>query len=448
MKKKKGGEDLSDDKIVKLDKDKVEKLRKDNEKNTNPNRSAGFDVDKNDHIKSTSVRNATLLIRKDEKLKDIFRFNEFTQENDVVKDIKLKSTFGTLEIKKGMVSDQILNSVELYFEDKNQVIFKNSLIDQAISNVALLNSYNPVKDYILKCYALWDKKRRIDDFFPDYLGVDKNETTILIARLFFLGVVGKIMNPKIKYDLVLDLVGGQGVGKTSMFQKLAPLGYYTDQFNNFKDKDQFEVMKNAVIVNDDEMTATNSASFAELKKFITMQKFEYRKAFARKLSHFNKKFVLVRTTNEQYYLKDKSGDRRFNALWCDARRQKKSPVTELDQKTVDQIWGEAFYLFKIAKDPFLLTNKQNEMLEDHRQNFVYTSGLENSLRDVLDNNFKDKDFISNRELSNALFKDPDALSHNNKDAKDVRYYMGHLGYNVGVTRTITGTTYRGFEKKG
>ena len=155
---------MSDDKIVKLDKDKVEKLRKDNEKNTNPNRTMGFDVDKNDNIKSSSVKNATLLIQKTPNLNNIFKFNEFTQEIDVTK------------IKKGAVTDNVINSLELFFEDKNQVAFKNALIDQAISNIAHLNSYNPAKDYLLKCYSHWDKKRRLDNFFPTYLGVEKTDT--------------------------------------------------------------------------------------------------------------------------------------------------------------------------------------------------------------------------------------------------------------------------------
>ena len=90
---------MSDDKIVKLDKDKVEKLRKDNEKNTNPNRTMGFDVDKNDNIKSSSVKNATLLIQKTPNLNNIFKFNEFTQEIDVTKDVELKTSLGNPKIK-------------------------------------------------------------------------------------------------------------------------------------------------------------------------------------------------------------------------------------------------------------------------------------------------------------------------------------------------------------
>ena len=437
---------MSDDKIVKLDKDKVEKLRKDNEKNTNPNRTMGFDVDKNDNIKSSSVKNATLLIQKTPNLNNIFKFNEFTQEIDVTKDVELKTSLGNPKIKKGAVTDNVINSLELFFEDKNQVAFKNALIDQAISNIAHLNSYNPAKDYLLKCYSHWDKKRRLDNFFPTYLGVEKTDTNILIARLFFKGVVAKILTPMVKFDFVLDMVGGQGVGKTSCFQKIAPCGYYTDQFNSFTDKDDFQVMKNAVIVNDDEMTASNSASFEEIKKFITMQSFEYRKAYARKSETFLKKFVLARTTNEVRHLKDRSGDRRFISIFANGKRQTKSPITDLSDEYVQQVWGEAVHLYKSINDPFLLSEHQQELLKENRKQFRYTSGLEDELNTVLENEFKNTDFISNNDLAFKLFADENALSRNTKETRDIRYYMEHLGYEVGARKKINGKAIRGFQK--
>ncbi len=42
--------------------------------------------------------------------------------------------------------------------------------------------------------------------------------------------------------------------------------WYTDQFTDFKDKDSYSNMLRALIVNDDEMTATNNSDFANLKK--------------------------------------------------------------------------------------------------------------------------------------------------------------------------------------
>lgn len=430
-------------KKIKVNKEAADKLRE------TESRKTIFEVKKDGTLKTNSVKNVVLILKTDKNLQNLFRYNEFTSEIDVVRDADIKTDFGLIEISKGQFTDQVSNSVELYIESQPNYMgaaFKNTLIDQGISNVAYMDKYNPVKDYMNKAYALWDKKRRIDDFFPVYLGAEKNEGEILIARLFFMGVVAKIYNPAVKFDFVLDLVGGQGAGKTTLLQRLAPMGLYTDQFNSFSNKDDFEVMKNAVIVNDDEMTASNNASFEEIKKFITMQQFEYRRSYARKSERFAKKFVMTRTTNEKRHLKDRSGDRRFISIFANKAKQEKSPVTNLTDEEVQQLWGEAVWIYKNAKDPFLLTKGQEELLRENRNQFRYTSGLEDTLMDVLENKFKDKKFIKNTELAFEIFADRDALSRNNKETRDIRYYMSHLGYDVGVSKYIDGKTVRGFEK--
>ena len=86
------------------------------------------------------------------------------------------------------------------------------------------------------------------------------------------------------------------------------------------------------------------------------------------------------------------------SIYCDKRRQKKNPVTDLTPEFVEQLWGEAVWLFKISKDPFLLTPKQDELLKENREQFRYTSGLEDELIDTLENKFKDQDFISNNDF--------------------------------------------------
>lgn len=423
-----------------------------NEKNADKLRDNTIDLDRqnNGSIKTTSVKNVVLILLKDPNLKGLFRLNEFTTEVDVVETAEIKlPEIGKTIIPKGQYNDQVTNSIELYIESQSKygnANFKNAIIEQAVDNVAYMHSYNPLIDYMNDTYKKWDKKRRLDNFFVEFLGADKNETTTLITRVFFMGAVAKVYNADTKFDYVLDLVGGQGVGKTSILKNIAPLGLYTDQFNTFTKKDDFEVMKNALIVNDDEMTASNDASFEEIKKFITMQDFEYRKPYGHKPVHFKKKFVITRTTNEVRHLKDRSGDRRFLSIYAHPERQTKNPVSELTPEVVQQLWGEAVWLYKNAKDPFRFTPKQEALLKANREEFRYTSGLEDNLMDVLENKFKDQDFISNRDLSFALFKDYDALSKNSKQTRDIRYYMEHLGFNTSGRRRIEGKIVRGFAK--
>ena len=433
---------MTDKKVLNLNKEEADKLQKsENKKSIFERTAAGA-------LRTTSVKNVVLILKTDPNLKDLFRFNEFTQEIDVVRDTKIKTQLGLITISKGQYTDQAINSIELYIESSSKydsASFKNNVIDQAITNVAYMDSYNPLIDYMNEAYVKWDKKERLDKLFVEYLGAPYDETTFLITELWFMGAVAKAFNPKTKFDFVLDLVGGQGVGKTSLLQKLAPLGLYTDQFNTFSNKDDFEVMKNVLIVNDDEMTASNSASFEEIKKFITLQSFEYRKAYARKSETFLKKFVLARTTNEVRHLKDRSGDRRFISIFANSKRQKKSPITDLSDKYVQQVWGEAVHLYKSINDPFLLSKHQQALLEENRKQFRYTSGLEDELNTVLENKFKDKEFIPNYDLAFELFADQDALSRNSKDARDIRYYMEHLGYEVGARTKINGKIVRGFK---
>lgn len=431
--------------IISINKDEADKLTSLQNKSSD----SPFEKNKNNQLRSNSIKNIVLILQLDKNLKNLFKWNQFTQEVDVIRDASLKTSLGTLEIEKGQFTDQVTNSIELYIESSPHytgVAFKNNLIDQAILNVAHMDSYNPVVDYMNNAFKNWDKERRLDNFFPDFLGAEKTQTTILITRLWFMGAVAKVYDPTTKFDFVLDIVGGQGVGKTSLLVNIAPLGLYTDQFNSFTNKDDFGVMKNAVIVNDDEMTASNAAKFEEIKKFITMQVFEFRKPYARKSERFQKKFVMARTTNEIRHLKDRSGDRRFISIHADKRRQIKSPVTDLNKDYVQQLWGEAVYLWKNAKDPFLLTPKQEQLLQENREQFRYTSGLEDELMDVLENKFKDQDFISNEDLAFALFKDNDALSRNSKEAREIRYYMEHLDYKVGARKRVGSEILRGFKR--
>lgn len=433
-----------DKKIIHLNKEEADKLK------NSENKKSIFERVKDGALRTTSVKNVVLILKTDSNLKDLFRFNEFTREIDVVRSAKIKTQLGLIAIDKGRYTDQATNFIELYIESSKKyggASFKNQVIEQAVTNVAYMNSYNPVIDYMNEAYAKWDKKQRLDKFFVNYLGAVNDETTALITELWFMGAVAKAYEPKTKFDFVLDLVGGQGIGKTSLLQKLAPLGLYTDQFNSFNNKDDFEVMKNALIVNDDEMTASNAASFEEIKKFITMQIFEYRKAFAHKSETFYKKFVLARTTNEVRHLKDRSGDRRFISIFANIKKQKKSPITDLSDEYIQQVWGEAVWLFKNTKDPFLLNEHQQLLLEENRQQFRYTSGLEEALTTVLENTFKGREFIANQDLAFELLSNQDALSRNTKEARDVRYYMEHLGYEVGARKKINGRTIAGFEKK-
>lgn len=436
-------------KVISIDKDQADKL---NQLQNGNNHALDFDITQDGGIKTTSPRNVALILQNDPNLKGLLRFNRFTEAIDVTHDVTLDlSKWGVpkITLKKGQINDGTINDLALYISiyPKYRVVFKPALISQVVDSMARADSYNPIIDYFEKCYKNWDHKRRLDDFFPKYLGTEKTPANILSIRLWMMGVVAKGYNPLTKFDFVLDFVGAQGVGKTSFIRDITPLDYYTDQFNSFTDKDDKAELKNALIVNDDEMTASNRSSFEEVKKFITEQVFRYRPSYAKYIVTFHKGFVMARTTNEVQHLKDKSGDRRFLSIKCSKSRQKVHPVGHLKQDEVDQIWGEVVWLYKQAKDPFSLTADQEKLLADNRKHFLATSEIEDEVKDLLANKFKDQDFISNSEMKTALLA-ANGGDLRRKDITTMRYVMSHAGFEVGAVGwdKVNQKVTRGFKK--
>lgn len=434
-------------KLHTLNSEKVKKIKADNSK-----LKLNFELTKDDTVKSTSPRNVALILQHDPNLKGLLRFNRFTEEIDVVRNITLdlrKWGVPSVTLKKGQINDGVINDLTLYMSiiPDYHVNFKPNLISQVVDSIARANSYNPIIDYFEKCHKNWDGKPRLDGFLQKYLGADNSAATILTVRLWFMGAVAKGYNPLVKFDYVLDLVGGQGIGKTTLLRDIAPCGYYTDQFNSFTDKDDKAELKNALIVNDDEMTASNRSSFEEVKKFITEQVFRYRPSYGRYILTFHKGFVMTRTTNEIQHLKDKSGDRRFLSVRCDIKRQKVHPVGHLKQAEIDQVWGEAVDMYKKAKDPFNLSPKDEALLANNRQQFLATSEIEDEVKVLLADKFKDRKFISNQEMRSALFMDL-GREIRDKDIKTMRYVMSHADFEVGANGydQTNGKMARGFRK--
>nr|WP_283578088.1 VapE domain-containing protein [Limosilactobacillus reuteri] len=428
---------VSDDKIVKFDKKSADKLKHLTDQEDN---NWNFKLDKNGHIKVNSLVNIEKILEKDPILKDTFRFNEFTTEIDVVK------SNSELMFKTGQLVDAYVDQIASYIENNSDygVLFDNKKIRSAITVIAMRHHYNPVIDYFDDAYKNWDHEERLNHIMGDYLGVEETSVTQLITKLFFVGAVAKAHNPKTKFDFVLDLVGGQGAGKTTFLQKIAPLGYYTDQFSTFDNKDDYAVMRRALIINDDEMTATNNASFEILKKFITLQEFEYRKPYGHQAERFAKNFVMARTTNELYYLKDKTGERRFLPLHVSKARQKHHPVTDLTDKYVKQCWGEAMQLYKDGFS-FALTSEQEEKLDKHRQSFMYTDELEDKIDEALNNQFRDKDFITNEALSLAVAPGIDLVKNRKIGNQISNIMVNRFGFRKKF-RKIDGKSARGYDR--
>lgn len=385
-------------------------------------------------IKANSIKNVGLILEHDKLLRVMVAFNDFTHEIGVLKDIP------ELHIEKGQMLDQYDPAILRYMEDTYGIFFNRNLLSMAITGDALRRKYNPAVDYFDFVYTEWDGKKRVADLLPDFLGVEKSDITTLITKKFFTGAVTKAYEPETKFDLVLDLVGGQGAGKTTFLKKMAR-EWYTDQFNDFRDKDNYSVMLRSLIANDDEMTATNSSSFEELKKFVSAQELEFRPPYGHSSVRYNKNFVLARTTNEMTYLKDRTGERRFLPVKVDGKKQKKSPFDNLNNPLINQIWGEFTYYYQHSY-PVGLTSDEEEMLSEYRKQFMYVDEVEATIEEFLQS--YPEDFVSSKQIGKYLGEDN--LVKNRRLSQKIKYVMDNKDDWTARYSKIKGKTKRGYER--
>lgn len=338
---------------------------------------AAFQLTKDDGIKVNSSYNVLLALKTDWNINGSLKYNEFTEDCEITKQLKM----GDTTFKPGELPSNFESVLTIYLEQELGVSFTGVAIKNGLEAFFTQKKYNPVKDFMEACKESWDGKERINSLFQQYLGAEDTELIQKIALLFFVAAVKKVYEPDFKFDYVLDLVGGQGIGKTSILQKVGGI-WYTDSITDFQNKDNFDLMIRSLIVNDDEMVASKKMGFAELKSFISKTHLRFRKAYARRAQEYAKKFVIARTTNEVAYLRDKTGERRFLPVMVGMQKQEHHPMNMSDD-LVKQIWGEAMVLYH-GGYPTVFSKDEEAELEKYREQFMYVDEIESLLDEYLD----------------------------------------------------------------
>lgn len=334
------------------------------------------------------------------------------------------------------IDDSLINSVRFYIAEKYGVDFKKSDVADGVELVAKEQSYNPLKEWLLIAERDYQGADPLK-ILSDYLGVVDNDYTRLVTSIFFRGAVAKVMKPKQKFDNVLDLVGHQGTGKSTMIRLLFE-PYYTDNIRTFYKSDDMALMVKNWGVNDDEMVASNdrNTTFGQLKKIITQQEFQYRPPYARKNVQVDKNFVIIRTTNKNEHLRDATGDRRFLPIRVSKDIKPPKRFKELDEDALKEFWGGVVKLWRKNKF-FDLTDEEQALLDKEKEQFknknIYIEQLETYINIPITADFysletyKRRDYIKQMlDTGQACYEQRDITGTTERDRVNVLDVMAEL----------------------
>ncbi len=247
--------------------------------------------------------------------------------------------------------------------EKYSVECSLTLIDEALTAIALENQFHPVKDFLESLE--WDGVERVPTAFKRYLKAEMPEPYLTaVTRKFFLALIARIYQPGIKFDHVVIFEGKQGIGKSTFASILVGEKWFLDGLPNLQDKDSALNLQGIWLVEMGELSSLYRSELEAAKAFITRTTDKVRPPYGRRREEYPRSCVFVGTTNDHEYLLDATGGRRFWSVLvhgCDFEGIKRDRL---------QLLAEAKFLYDFCMEPLYLRGpekKQAVVIQDSRR---------------------------------------------------------------------------------
>ncbi len=308
-------------------------------------------------------RNVLAILLNDEKLAKAVRYDEFGRKLVVSKDLPWRPASFSSSWR-----DEDDSCLRNYLSLRYQLNGRFA-IDDSLSQITLQNRFHPVRDWLDAIGTQWDGVRRVDSLLVDYLGADNTEYVRAVTRYVLMAAVKRIYEPGCKFDEMMVLSGAQGIGKTLILSKLGG-EWFSNSFKDVENKDSWQSMTGKWLIEIGELRAKKRSDEDAMKNFLSKTEDIYRPAYGRYVQSFPRQCVFIGTVNDDEFLHDATGGRRYLPIECKGVEHG-AKVAEMSQETIKQIWAEVFLLYKSGlkvRLPETVMAKAEEIREE------YTSG--------------------------------------------------------------------------
>jgi hypothetical protein len=266
----------------------------------------------------------------------------------------------------------------------NSLPYGNADLNAHLPAIAEENQINPVRDYL--AVLEWDGEDRIGT-----LAIAMEPHDVVIAEIalqvwltgaaaaceHFETGLALVQDARPSFEYVLAILGDQGVNKTKGFLGLVPkaLAKYAKDGLSIKtgNKDSIKIAVSYWLAELGELDATfRQGQIAELKAFLSTETDELRLPYAQGYSKFKRRTAFIGTVNQDKFLKDTTGNRRYLALEC----ARGFPAWSADE--VDQLWAQAWSRY-VGGAQWWPTDNEQKLLDANAELFRQHSWFEDEL---------------------------------------------------------------------
>lgn len=285
---------------------------------------------------------------------------------------------------------------------------KELLCDYVVM-VAQRERHHPVRDALEA--MVWDGTARLDTWLQDYLGARGDPDYLaLVGTKWMISAVARVLcrdSDGCKADHVLILEGVQGIGKSTALRTLATVhgkSWFTDTPLHLNQKDAFLSLQGKWIVELAELDTLIRAEDATAKAFFTSNVDNFRPPYARRSRDFPRQCVFAGTVNEDDYLRDKTGGRRYWPVKCYRIEH------EALRRDQSQLWAEAVARYKQGEAWHPTTEQERALCSIEQVERLQEDPWLPAVLKFLRDNSLAEDFTSEEILHGAIFMSTEKIS--------------------------------------
>lgn len=319
-----------------------------------------LDVDRRGNIMKT-LRNIELILANDGALSGALKRDEFNHTDILITDLPWRAKSAARPYWDNEDDANLrcyLARDPWYMEGKEKIY-------DAYEAMMSRRRFHPIRDYLNA--QEWDGVERLDTLMIDYLGAHDCELVRAMTRKTFVAAVARVFRPGTKWDYILTLVGGEGIGKSTILKKMGG-EWFSDSFTSVEGKEAMEQVQRKWLIELGELTNYKRSSVEAYKAFLSKTDDTFRPAYGRKVETYPRQCVFFATTNEEHFLKGDTGNRRWWVIEVGKETAKRDLWDELSDDVVAQLWAEAVHRYRAGEQLYLPAALERQAREVQRAN--------------------------------------------------------------------------------
>jgi len=213
------------------------------------------------------------------------------------------------------------------------------LIRDAVHYVAAHNQMDSATTWVESLQ--WDGVERVREFFHTYFRAVNNPYTQAVGLYTWSALAGRALVPGVKADMAVILKSEQGTVKTEGIKAMAPHADAFKEIDLGKPDDALARMtRGAMVVEISELKGLNSREHGAIKSWVSRTHEEWVPKFKEFSTKFPRRFICLGTTNEDEFLADSTGERRWLPMEVG-----RTDIEAL-RRDCEQLWAEGAHIFK------------------------------------------------------------------------------------------------------